>query len=148
MMKEMRMSTVPTVSIIIPAYNTAAFIGNTLASVVAQVYTDYEIIVVNDASPDTREMEPALAQSRDRILYIVLEQNRGLAGARNAGIRAARGQSDYLLDSDDEWEPTNLRASGDHGIRSVARSRVPQRADHRGSSACGTHFHGRLSVRW
>ncbi len=108
MMKEMRMSTVPTVSIIIPAYNTAAFIGNTLASVVAQAYTDYEIIVVNDASPDTREMEPALAPYRDRILYIVLEQNRGLAGARNAGIRAARGRYIALLDSDDEWEPTYL----------------------------------------
>ena len=98
----------PMVSVIIPAYNTASFIGSTMASVVAQTYTDYEIIVVNDASPDTAEMERALAPYRDRITYLVLEQNRGLAGARNAGIRVARGRYVALLDSDDEWEPTYL----------------------------------------
>lgn len=107
-MSETRVFPAPTVSIIIPAYNTAAFIGNTMASVVAQTFTDYEIIVVNDASPDTPEMERALAPYRDRIICIVLEQNRGLAGARNAGIRVARGRYIALLDSDDEWEPTYL----------------------------------------
>jgi glycosyltransferase involved in cell wall biosynthesis len=107
-MTETRVSPAPAVSIIIPAYNTAAFIGNTIASVLAQTYTDYEIVVVNDASPDTPETERALAPYRDRIIYIVLEQNRGLAGARNAGIRVARGRYIALLDSDDEWEPTYL----------------------------------------
>jgi glycosyltransferase involved in cell wall biosynthesis len=94
--------------VIVPAYNTAAFIGNTIASIVAQTYTDYEVIVVNDASPDTPETERALAPYRDRVTYIVLEQNRGLSGARNAGIRVARGRYVALLDSDDEWEPNYL----------------------------------------
>jgi hypothetical protein len=101
-------SPVPTVSVIIPAYNTAAYIGNTVASVVAQTYSDYETIVVNDASPDTGELEHALAPYRDRIIYIVLDQNRGLAAARNAGIRVARAPYVAFLDSDDEWEPTYL----------------------------------------
>src|SRR4051794_32388065 len=107
-MSETALSAAPTVSIIISAYNTAPFIGNTLASVVAQTYTDYEVIVVNDASPDTPDTERALAPYRDRLSYIVLERNRGLSGARNAGIRVARGQYIALLDSDDEWEPTYL----------------------------------------
>jgi glycosyltransferase involved in cell wall biosynthesis len=107
-MTETALSAAPTVSIIIPAFNTAAFIGNTIASVVAQTYTDYEVIVVNDASPDTADTERALAPYRDRLTYIVLEWNRGLSGARNAGIRVARGRYIALLDSDDEWEPTYL----------------------------------------
>jgi glycosyl transferase family 2 len=107
-MGETRVSPVPTVSVIIPAYNTAAYIGNTVASVVAQTYSDYETIVVNDASPDTGELEHALAPYRDRIIYIVLDQNRGLAAARNAGIRVARAPYVAFLDSDDEWEPTYL----------------------------------------
>jgi glycosyltransferase involved in cell wall biosynthesis len=107
-MSETRVSPAPTVSVIVPGYNTAAFIGNTISSILAQTYTDYEIIVVNDASPDTPDTERALASYRDRIIYIVLEQNRGLAGARNAGIQVARGRYIALLDSDDEWEPTYL----------------------------------------
>jgi len=107
-MTEARVSPVPMVSIIIPAYNTAEYIATTLASVVAQTYTDYETIVVNDASPDTRDLEHALAPFRERVTYIVLEQNRGLAGARNVALRAARGRYIALLDSDDEWEPTYL----------------------------------------
>lgn len=107
-MSDTRVSPGPTVSVIIPAYNTSAYIGNTVASVVAQTYTDYETIVVNDASPDSRELERALAPYRDRVIYMVLEQNRGLAAARNAAIRVARGRYVALLDSDDEWEPTYL----------------------------------------
>jgi glycosyltransferase involved in cell wall biosynthesis len=97
----------PTVSVIIPCYNTAEYVGDTLASVFAQTRTDFEAIVINDGSPDTPELERALASYRDRIVYLV-QENRGLAGARNAGIRAARGQFIALLDSDDIWEPDYL----------------------------------------
>jgi len=97
----------PNVSVIIPAYNTAAYIGETLASVRAQMFTDYEVIVVNDGSPDTEELERVLAADRDSIIYIK-KQNGGLSSARNAGIRVARGQYIALLDSDDAWEPDYL----------------------------------------
>lgn len=93
----------PCISVIIPAYNTAQYIGETLASVVAQTYTDFEIIVVNDGSPDTVELEAALAPYRDRINYIV-QENRGLSAARNRGLAVARGEFVALLDSDDVWE--------------------------------------------
>ena len=97
----------PTVSVIVPAYNTAPYIAETLASVLAQTYTDYEIIVVNDGSPDTPALEVALAPFRDRIHYIA-QENRGLSAARNVGIAAARGELVALLDSDDVWEPDYL----------------------------------------
>ncbi|MDQ3686916.1 MAG: glycosyltransferase family 2 protein [Acidobacteriota bacterium] len=98
----------PAVSVIIPAYNAAAFIGETLASVFAQTFTDYEVVVVNDGSPDTPELEKVIAPWRDRINYIV-QENRGLSGARNTGLRHARGEFVALLDSDDLWEPNYLR---------------------------------------
>ena len=97
----------PSVSVVIPTYNTAPYIGETLSSVFAQTYTDFEVIVVNDGSPDTVELEVALAPYRDRIQYIV-QENGGLSAARNRGIAAGRGEFVALLDSDDVWEPDYL----------------------------------------
>jgi glycosyltransferase involved in cell wall biosynthesis len=97
----------PDVSVIVPAYNTAPYIGAMLESVLAQTYTSYEIIVVNDGSPDTPAMERALAPYRDRIVYLV-QENGGISVARNAGLRVARGRYVALLDSDDAWEPDYL----------------------------------------
>jgi glycosyltransferase involved in cell wall biosynthesis len=97
----------PDVSIIVPAYNTAQYIEATVKSVLAQTYTSYELIVVNDGSPDTPAMERALAPYRDRIVYLV-QDNRGIAAARNAALAVARGRYVALLDSDDTWEPDYL----------------------------------------
>ena len=97
----------PRVSVIVPCYNTANFVSATLESVFAQTYTDYEIIVVNDGSPDTVELERVLAPWADRIVY-VKTTNQGLAGARNNGIRVSKGELIALLDSDDLWEPNYL----------------------------------------
>lgn len=98
----------PAVSVIVPAYNTAPFIADTLASVLAQTMADFEIVVVNDGSPDTPELERELTPFRDRIRYIV-QDNRGLSAARNTGIAAAAGRYIALLDSDDTWEPEYLQ---------------------------------------
>lgn len=98
----------PSVSVIIPAYNTAPYIVETLESVFAQTFTDFEVIVINDGSPDTLELIAALAPYQDRIRYIA-QENRGLSAARNVGIRAARAELIALLDSDDLWEPDYLQ---------------------------------------
>lgn len=97
----------PRVSVIIPAYNTARYIGETLESVLAQTFSDYEVIVVNDGSPDTPELEKVILKYQDHIRYI-RQQNRGLGGARNTGIRHARGEFLAFLDSDDVWLPDFL----------------------------------------
>ncbi len=97
----------PRVSVIIPCYNTAKYVADALGSVFAQTWTDYEVVVINDGSPDTPELEAAIQPWRDRIVYLRGE-NRGLAAARNAGIEAARGELIALLDSDDYWAPDYL----------------------------------------
>lgn len=99
----------PKVSIIMPAYNTAQFIVEALQSVLAQTYADFEAVVVNDGSPDTEELEKALAPYRDRIVYVV-QKNKRAAGARNTGIRLARGEYLAFLDSDDSLTPDALAA--------------------------------------
>jgi len=98
----------PRVSVVIPAYNVARFIAETLDSVLAQKFADYEIVVVNDGSPDTAELESQLAKFRELIVYLK-HGNGGTARARNTGIEHSRGELIAFLDGDDIWLPTYLR---------------------------------------
>ena len=97
----------PKISVIIPAYRVTEYIAEALDSVLAQTFTDYEIVVVNDGCPDTAALESVLAPYLDKIVYLK-QENSGLAAARNTAIRAARGEFIALLDSDDAWEPDYL----------------------------------------
>jgi glycosyltransferase involved in cell wall biosynthesis len=98
---------VPTVSVIIPAYNTAGLIAECIDSVLAQTYRGFEIIVINDGSPDTELLERALAPHQQQIRYLRRE-NGGPSGGRNLGILQAAGNYIAFLDSDDEWFPQHL----------------------------------------
>jgi glycosyltransferase involved in cell wall biosynthesis len=97
----------PSVSVIIPAYRVAAYIAETLDSVLAQTCQDLEIIVVNDGSPDTEALHAAIAPYRDRIVYFEQPQG-GPSKARNTAIAAARGDLLAFLDGDDLWAPPFL----------------------------------------
>ena len=97
----------PLVSVIIPAYDVAEFIGEALDSAFAQTFTDYEVIVINDGSPDTAKLEQVLAPYMSRIVYLK-QENRGVSAARNTGIAAARGSLIAFLDGDDVWLPNYL----------------------------------------
>lgn len=95
----------PRVSVLIPAYNAAGSIRRAVDSVLAQTYSDLEVIVVDDGSTDsTRDV---LANYGDRICYIY-QENQERSAARNNGIRNARGEYIAFLDSDDYWLPTKL----------------------------------------
>lgn len=96
----------PTVSVVITTYNQVRYIAATIASVLAQTYGDLEIILVDDGSTDGTEA--ALAPYRGRLRY-VRQRNRGVAAARNIGIRHARGRMLALLDGDDLWQPDKLQ---------------------------------------
>src|SRR3990172_1926808 len=96
--------TAPLVSIIIPAWNVSAFIGETVESVLAQTFTDWELIIVNDGSTDSDRLEEVLAPNRNRLTYLV-KPNGGAAAARNAGLAVARGEYVAFLDGDDVWLP-------------------------------------------
>jgi glycosyltransferase involved in cell wall biosynthesis len=98
----------PIISVVMPAYKVAPYIGEALESVLAQSFTDYEVIVVNDGSPDTPELEAGLERFGARIVYIK-QENRGVSAARNQALRAARGQFVAFLDADDLWLPNYLR---------------------------------------
>lgn len=97
----------PLVSVIMPAYRVSEYIGEAISSVLNQTLSNYEIIVVNDGSPDTVELESELERYRGRIVYIK-QENRGCSAARNIGIQMARGKYIALLDPDDLWEPDYL----------------------------------------
>lgn len=97
----------PLVSIIIPAYNVAQFIRETLDSVFAQTFKDYEVIIVNDGSPDTTELERALEPYIERIVYLK-QENSGAGAARNRALHVARGEFVAFLDADDIWLPDYL----------------------------------------
>lgn len=96
----------PRVSIVLPTYNRLDLLQQALASIRAQTYPDYEIIVVDDGSTDgTRAwME---AHPNDALVYL-RQANAGVSTARNAGIQAARGELLAFLDDDDLWLPTKL----------------------------------------
>ncbi len=99
------------VSVIIPAYNSARFLPETIESVLAQTYKDYEIIVVDDGSTDnTREI---LAPYFDKIKYIY-QQNQGAAKARNTAIKHSQGEYIAFLDADDVWLPEKLHIQVDY----------------------------------
>ncbi len=97
----------PVVSVVIPAYNVAPYISETLDSIFAQTFARYEVIVVNDGSPDTKELEQALEPYLNRLIYLK-QENRGAGAARNAGLRQARGEFVAFLDADDLWLPDYL----------------------------------------
>ncbi|OFW06448.1 MAG: hypothetical protein A3I61_20060 [Acidobacteria bacterium RIFCSPLOWO2_02_FULL_68_18] len=97
------------VSVVIPAYNAAAIIARTLESVRSQTFTAYETIVVDDGSADaTSEVVRSCFAQHGMRGRILRQDNRGMAAARNAGMREAGGEYVALLDADDLWYPAKL----------------------------------------
>ena len=97
------------VSIVTPVYNAERFIEKTIKSVLAQTYEDFEMILVDDCSPDKSEVVIRnLAALDSRIKYVKLDENAGAAVARNTGLEHAQGQYIAFIDSDDVWKPEKL----------------------------------------
>lgn len=100
----------PLVSIVTPAYNAAATIEDTAASVLAQTHTAWEMLIVDDGSTDdTVAVVEQLSANEPRVRLLRLEGNTGLpAKVRNAAMAAARGEFLAFLDADDRWAPDKL----------------------------------------
>lgn len=97
------------VSIITPTYNCGRFIAETIRSVQAQTYQDWEMIIVDDCSTDnTASVVMPFVENDQRIRYIVNERNLGAALTRNRALREAQGEYIAFLDSDDLWLPEKL----------------------------------------
>jgi glycosyltransferase involved in cell wall biosynthesis len=101
------MSTRQAISIIMPAYNVTPYIRTALNSIFAQTFRDFEVIVVNDGCPDTRNLERELDAFASRIIYI-RQENEGVGSARRTAVDAASAPLLAQLDPDDWWEPDYL----------------------------------------
>lgn len=122
---------VPKVSIILPIHNRAATLARCLDGALAQTFTDWELVAVDDASTD--DSAARVEAVRDpRIRLLRHEENRGAGAARDTAMRAARGEYFALLDSDDEWLPGKLEAQ----MRALAEDREGARL-----SSCAFEFH-------
>jgi glycosyltransferase involved in cell wall biosynthesis len=103
---------VPLVSVVIPTYNHASYLGRALQSVLDQTYTNWEAIVIDNHSTDkTDEVMASFADPR--INYLKIHNNSVIAASRNLGIRAAKGEWIAFLDSDDWWTADKLQVCFD-----------------------------------
>jgi glycosyltransferase involved in cell wall biosynthesis/SAM-dependent methyltransferase len=99
----------PLVSVVIPYYNRADTIDDTLSSLRTQTFGDFEVIIVNDGSTDAQSIEKIKSLKKDSIVTkVITQKNQGVAAARNNGISQAQGKYIVCLDSDDMVQPTYL----------------------------------------
>lgn len=97
----------PNVSVIVPNFNYAQYLGACIESVLAQTYGDFELIVVDDGSSDG---SPQIARNfTDPRVRVIVQANAGVSAARNRGVQASSGRWIAFLDSDDLWTPDSLR---------------------------------------
>ncbi len=96
------------VSIIVPVYNSAEYIGECVESVLAQTYANYELLLIDDGSPDDSRALCEELCTRDERIRLIVQEHRGVSAARNAGMREAKGEYLFFLDSDDAIHPLLL----------------------------------------
>ena len=100
----------PAFSVVIPAYNASGFIARTLESLSAQKFNGFEAVIINDGSTDNTQavISEFILSHPNLDLRLINQSNAGIAGARNRGIREARGRYVAFLDHDDIWYPQKL----------------------------------------
>ncbi|MEP7029229.1 MAG: glycosyltransferase family A protein, partial [Candidatus Eisenbacteria bacterium] len=99
----------PRVSVVVSHFDRRAWLPEALDSIAAQEFSDFEIVVVNDAGPDASALVAAWARGRTfATRYVHRATNGGVAATRNTGVRAARGALIAYLDDDDLWRPGHL----------------------------------------
>lgn len=96
----------PRVNIVIPAYNAAEFIAETVRSALAQTTIDFQVTVINDGSKDATAEQAALDDAR---VQVISQENRGMSRSRNRGVAEIDSEFVALLDADDLWHPEKLR---------------------------------------
>ncbi|HVJ68464.1 MAG TPA: glycosyltransferase family A protein [Caulifigura sp.] len=104
----------PQISVVMPAYNSAAFVRRAIESVWAQTHTPIELIVVDDGSKDDTA---AVAAAVDPRTIVIRQENGGPGAARNRGVKAARGNWIAFIDADDAWRPRKLELQRPHMLR-------------------------------
>jgi glycosyltransferase involved in cell wall biosynthesis len=96
----------PEVSVLIPSYNHAHYLGHAIRSVLNQSFSDWEVIIIDDGSTD--DSQEVVAKFDDPRIEYIFQENQGLSAARNTGIRQANSETIALLDADDIWSEDYL----------------------------------------
>lgn len=96
----------PKVTVVIPAYNSMAYLPETLDSVLKQTFTDFEVLIIDDGSTD--HTAAWASEIKDPRVKLISQLNKGVSAARNTGISHAQGEYIAFLDADDTWHPTKL----------------------------------------
>lgn len=139
------------VSVIMPSYNTADYIANSIKSVLNQTYTDFELIIVDDCSTDSTE-SVVKSFSDDRIKFLKNERNSGAALSRNRALKMASGKWIAFLDSDDLWEKTkleeqlNFMESNGYDFSYTAYSEIDQNGNENGVYVKGPKHIGKTGM--
>lgn len=107
----------PLVSIIMPTYNSAKYIGDSIQSVFDQTYKNIELIIIDDCSTDNTEEIVENKNKNDYIKYYKLEKNSGAAFSRNLGVEKAKGSFIAFIDSDDLWKENKLEKQINYMIK-------------------------------
>ncbi|MBL0052074.1 MAG: glycosyltransferase family 2 protein [Bacteroidetes bacterium] len=94
----------PKISVVVPVYNTASYLAECLNSIMNQTFNDIEIICVNDGSTDDSPLMLESFKNKDERIVVINKKNGGLSSARNTGIKHAKGEYVYFIDSDDYLE--------------------------------------------
>ncbi len=133
----------PTISVIMPAYNVEQYLAASVESVLAQTYRDWELVIVDDGSTDRTGRIADEYAARDPRVRVIHQRNGGLSAARNTAMRYARGEFFALLDSDDLWDPDFLAAQ-------MATFASAQHTDVVTGNArnLGGHWHGKPARPW
>ena len=112
------------ISVIVPIYGVEKYLPACIESILSQTFTDFELILVDDGSPDDCPRLCDEAAKRDARVRVIHQQNQGLSAARNAGIEIARGQWLSFVDSDDFVAPTFLQALHEAAVKAGADGAV------------------------
>ena len=119
-MSEKRTENHPEISVIVPVYKVEKYLNECIDSILAQTFTDFELILVDDGSPDGCPALCDAAAAKDSRIRVIHQQNKGLSGARNAGIEIARGNWLSFIDSDDSIDKTCLEKMHRAAVQSGA----------------------------
>ena len=109
--EETRQNKMPTVSVVMPCFNRVSYLAESVDSILNQTYKDLELILVDDGSTDDSNILFDYYQKKDPRVKVIHQNNQGISGARNAGIKEARGEYIVVADSDDISNPNRLKWS-------------------------------------
>ena len=109
-MSEKRAESRPEISIIVPVYKVERYLNECIDSILAQTFTDFELILVDDGSPDGCPALCDAAVAKDSRIRVIHKPNGGVSSARNAGLDTVRGNWIGFVDSDDSIDPSTMKS--------------------------------------